>query len=254
MALLLAALPGASPAADKDCSDFANQKQAQAFYESHNPGQDPHGLDGDNDGRACETLPCPCAGSGGGGGGGGGKAKKSRRARVVSVTDGDTVKVKIKRRTKDVRLIGIDTPEVYCRRRVRRQAGQPLDEADARPRRPGQADPRLRPRTAATATAACSATSSARAPMSASARSARAGRSPTSTSVPSSASAHTARPSARPSAATVGSGGSVAATSTSASKPPRTPRRFDQGRSWASPFRRWTKCLGPASLTFDRQI
>ena len=114
-ALAVAALPEASPAADKDCSDFANQKQAQSFYESHNPSKDPHNLDGDGDGIACESNPCPCAGSGGGGGGGGGNggAKKSKRARVVSVTDGDTVRVRIKRRTKDVRLIGIDTPEVY---------------------------------------------------------------------------------------------------------------------------------------------
>ena len=111
--LALAALPEASSAADKDCSDFSNQKQAQSFYEGHNPSKDPHNLDGDGDGIACESNPCPCAGSGGGGDGGNGGAKESRRARVVSVTDGDTVKVKIKRRTKDVRLIGIDTPEVY---------------------------------------------------------------------------------------------------------------------------------------------
>jgi endonuclease YncB( thermonuclease family) len=50
---------------------------------------------------------------GSGGGGKDGGRKKSRKARVVSVTDGDTIKVRIKRRTKDVRLIGIDTPEVY---------------------------------------------------------------------------------------------------------------------------------------------
>ena len=110
--VLLLALPSRSPAADKDCYDFANQRQAQGFYENHGPG-DPHNLDGDNDGIACETLPRPCAGSGGGGGGGNGGAKESRRARVVSVTDGDTVKVQIKQRTRNVRLIGIDTPEVY---------------------------------------------------------------------------------------------------------------------------------------------
>jgi endonuclease YncB( thermonuclease family) len=32
---------------------------------------------------------------------------------VVSVTDGDTIKVRFKSRRHDVRLIGIDTPEVY---------------------------------------------------------------------------------------------------------------------------------------------
>ena len=112
-AVVLALSAPQTGAADKDCSDFSNQKQAQSFYESHNPSKDPHGLDADGDGIACESNPCPCAGSGGGGSGGNGGAKKSRRARVVSVTDGDTVKVKVKRRTKDVRLIGIDTPEVY---------------------------------------------------------------------------------------------------------------------------------------------
>lgn len=103
-----------SAAADRDCSDFSNQKQAQEFFEKHGPG-DPHGLDGDNDGKACETLPCPCAspGSGGGGGKKGGGDKKSKRARVVSVTDGDTIKVRIGKKTRSVRLIGIDTPEVY---------------------------------------------------------------------------------------------------------------------------------------------
>ena len=104
-----------APAADKDCSDFSNQAQAQHFFENHNPGKDPHNLDGDGDGKACETLPCPCASSGGGGGGGGGHSgggKKSKKAKIVSVTDGDTVKVRIKHRTRDVRLIGIDTPEV----------------------------------------------------------------------------------------------------------------------------------------------
>lgn len=41
---------------DRDCSDFATQPQAQAFFERHGPG-DPHRLDGDNDGEACESLP-----------------------------------------------------------------------------------------------------------------------------------------------------------------------------------------------------
>jgi endonuclease YncB( thermonuclease family) len=103
-----------APAADKDCSDFPNQAQAQHFFENHNSSEDPHNLDGDGDGKACETLPCPCASPGGGEGGGQhGGGKKSKKARIISVTDGDTVKVSIKGRTRDVRLIGIDTPEVY---------------------------------------------------------------------------------------------------------------------------------------------
>jgi hypothetical protein len=41
---------------DCDCGDFASHAEAQAFYESQGPG-DPHGLDRDADGVACETLP-----------------------------------------------------------------------------------------------------------------------------------------------------------------------------------------------------
>ena len=44
-------------------------------------------------------------------GGGGGTGKK--RAVVAGITDGDTIKVRRRNRTEDVRLIGIDTPEVY---------------------------------------------------------------------------------------------------------------------------------------------
>jgi endonuclease YncB( thermonuclease family) len=40
---------------DRDCSDFGTQAAAQAFFERHQPG-DPHRLDGDGDGRACEGL------------------------------------------------------------------------------------------------------------------------------------------------------------------------------------------------------
>ena len=52
-----------------DCSDFETQAEAQLL-----PG-DPYGLDGDNDGQACDTLPSGGTISGGspiGGGGGGG--------------------------------------------------------------------------------------------------------------------------------------------------------------------------------------
>ena len=40
---------------DMDCSDFGSWREAQDFYEANGPG-DPHGLDRDNDGIACETL------------------------------------------------------------------------------------------------------------------------------------------------------------------------------------------------------
>ena len=40
---------------DQDCRDFRNWEDAQSFYESATPG-DPHGLDSDADGIACESL------------------------------------------------------------------------------------------------------------------------------------------------------------------------------------------------------
>ncbi|MFP4393439.1 MAG: excalibur calcium-binding domain-containing protein [Desulfohalobiaceae bacterium] len=36
--------------------DFDTQAEAQSFFEKHQPG-DPHRLDGDGDGVACEGLP-----------------------------------------------------------------------------------------------------------------------------------------------------------------------------------------------------
>lgn len=43
-----------APGDKYDCSDFDNQSIAQKWFESHNPDQDPSGLDGNNDGQACE--------------------------------------------------------------------------------------------------------------------------------------------------------------------------------------------------------
>jgi hypothetical protein len=49
---------GSSGGGDKDCSDFATQPEAQAYFESKGgPAQDPDRLDGDSDGIACERLP-----------------------------------------------------------------------------------------------------------------------------------------------------------------------------------------------------
>lgn len=43
---------------DKDCSDFATHAKAQAFFISQGgPTSDPHKLDADKDGFACESLP-----------------------------------------------------------------------------------------------------------------------------------------------------------------------------------------------------
>lgn len=51
-------IPASSaPAADKDCSDFRSWRAAQNFYRNHGgPRRDPHRLDGDRDGIACESL------------------------------------------------------------------------------------------------------------------------------------------------------------------------------------------------------
>ncbi len=67
--LVLSAVPSTAAAEDYDCADFANQAEA----EEHLLPGDPYGLDADNDGIACEDLPCPCSstpGSGSSGGGG----------------------------------------------------------------------------------------------------------------------------------------------------------------------------------------
>jgi competence protein ComEC len=55
IALAFTAVP--TSAADKDCSDFNTWRQAQNFYKKHGgPRYDPHRLDGDDDGIACESL------------------------------------------------------------------------------------------------------------------------------------------------------------------------------------------------------
>jgi len=56
LALALTAAP-ASAFRDRDCSDFSTQAQAQRFFKKHHPRRDPHGLDADHDGLACEDLP-----------------------------------------------------------------------------------------------------------------------------------------------------------------------------------------------------
>lgn len=43
---------------DQDCEDFEFQEDAQEFFEDEGgPESDPHGLDADDDGVACESLP-----------------------------------------------------------------------------------------------------------------------------------------------------------------------------------------------------
>jgi endonuclease YncB( thermonuclease family) len=48
--------PTEEPANDRNCSDFDTHPEAQRFFEANQPG-DPHGLDGNGDGEACESLP-----------------------------------------------------------------------------------------------------------------------------------------------------------------------------------------------------
>lgn len=102
---------------DRDCGDFATQASAQTFFFANGgPASDPHLLDADGDGVACETLPCPCSDT---------PApvpfaapcslnpKVTEKAVVMSVVDGDTLTVRIRgsREIVSVRLLGIDTPE-----------------------------------------------------------------------------------------------------------------------------------------------
>lgn len=47
--------PAASEFRDRDCGDFASHADAQAFFDQAGPG-DPHKLDGDGNGLACEGL------------------------------------------------------------------------------------------------------------------------------------------------------------------------------------------------------
>lgn len=58
-----AGAPGAA-AADRNCDDFTTQEKAQEYFLSKGgPDEDPDRLDQDNDGVACESLPCPCKGA-----------------------------------------------------------------------------------------------------------------------------------------------------------------------------------------------
>ncbi len=123
-------VPAGATAPDKDCGDFTTQGAAQAFFNAAGAG-DPHRLDSDGDNVACETLPCPCSSSvqpftaptatptptptptDPDGSGNSGPTRRDGGT-VVRVTDGDTLKVRLRDGSeRSVRLIGIDTPEVY---------------------------------------------------------------------------------------------------------------------------------------------
>ncbi len=54
-ALAFSAVPAS--AGDRDCADFNSWRQGQNFYKKHGgPKKDPHRLDADRDGIACEDL------------------------------------------------------------------------------------------------------------------------------------------------------------------------------------------------------
>lgn len=121
LAVTLTGLTGTpAHAADKDCGDFATQMEAQIFFlQQGGPADDPHRLDADGDGIVCESLPGPYY-HGTTLPDGVQPAPKPKpkvirqRARVVRVVDGDTVKVRLASGARrNVRLIGIDTPEVF---------------------------------------------------------------------------------------------------------------------------------------------
>ena len=118
----------ASAVVDRDCGDFATQAAAQNFFLNAGGG-DPHRLDDDGDGVACESNPCPCIGRG--------TAPQQfastgttqsqtqtqtqiqqgaqtyrETGNVVRVLDGDTLRVRLRGGAHvSVRMLGIDTPE-----------------------------------------------------------------------------------------------------------------------------------------------
>jgi endonuclease YncB( thermonuclease family) len=113
------ALAGPAHAIDHDCADFSSQAAAQKYYVAlGGPRVDPDRLDADNDGTACDSLPCPCSSSTQPVAAQPSTAPRPtlrQWARVVHIVDGDTIDVRMsssgyKRR---VLVLGIDTPEVY---------------------------------------------------------------------------------------------------------------------------------------------
>lgn len=130
LALLLAGLglatwvqAPATALADRDCGDFPSQAAAQNFFLANGgPSNDPHRLDDEGDGIACESNPCPCIGRGNPGGQNTGNTNNQNNnagervyretGNVVQVIDGDTLKVRLRAGgVVSVRMLGINTPE-----------------------------------------------------------------------------------------------------------------------------------------------
>lgn len=122
LALTAVALLAPAPAAagtDYDCADFANQAEAQEYLL---PG-DPYRLDGDDDGIACEDLPCPCSyGEGGSGGGGGGddsmKPPPYRLPKAAARRAARSVALKFVRRNPRVSSLAMGACSRWSERRV----------------------------------------------------------------------------------------------------------------------------------------
>ncbi|HEU4337519.1 MAG TPA: excalibur calcium-binding domain-containing protein, partial [Nocardioides sp.] len=121
LGLGLSAPAPASAVIDRDCGDFASQAAAQSFFLNAGAG-DPHRLDDDGDGVACESNPCPCIGRGtpqplANTGSTQTQAQQGPQTRretgnVVRVVDGDTLLVRLGGgAVVSVRMLGIDTPE-----------------------------------------------------------------------------------------------------------------------------------------------
>ena len=56
--LIMGAMCNSDENFDYNCSDFSTQEEAQSVFEKCSKnGLDVHGLDGDGDGEACESLP-----------------------------------------------------------------------------------------------------------------------------------------------------------------------------------------------------
>ena len=111
--LLTAFAAPAGAVVDRDCGDFATQAAAQAFFLANGgPSSDPHRLDADGDGRACDSNPCPCGVSTTPNPIAAPVSVFRETGNVVRVIDGDTLEVRLRSGgVVSVRMLGIDTPE-----------------------------------------------------------------------------------------------------------------------------------------------
>lgn len=111
--------PEVAYAADRDCGDFPSQRAAQIFYLNNNPAADPHRLDDDSDGVACESNPAPYYYGSDPNPGGGGEPQPQPVTKVVKVINGQYVKVRYgKKAPVVVHLLGVTIPKQSCERKT----------------------------------------------------------------------------------------------------------------------------------------